>query len=145
MHLQFICRNECCVWGGCAAAVQCLSSGFPPVTGWNNVLLFIFYDIYSIPQALLNTSPPGWTVGRERLIPLSCWGREGGFPAFAVFPVLLVAARQVPADWRVWLWICWAPHSCRVFFLWQLSGESSHRPVGLVQGKKYFATFLALS
>lgn len=145
MHLHFLCRNECCVWGGCAAAVQCLSSGFPPVTGWNNVLLFIFYDIYSIPQALLNTSPPGWTVGRERLIPLSCWGREGGFPAFAVFPVLLVAARQVPADWRVWLWICWAPHSCRVFFHWQLSGESSHRPVGLVQGKKYFATFLALS
>lgn len=65
MYFHFKCRNECCVWGGCAAAVQCLASGFPPVTGWNNILVFIFCDIDFVLQALLNTSPPGWTAGRE--------------------------------------------------------------------------------
>lgn len=73
-------------------------------------------------------------------------GREGGLPVFAAFPVLPVAGGRC----------CWWEslvvdllsssflHS--LFSLGQLAGESSLRPVGLVQSKRYFfAAFLALS
>lgn len=57
---------------------------------------------------LSNTSAPGWSAGRHRLIPWSCCG-ERRVPCLCWF--------SCAADCRAWLWMCWAPHSCRAFFL----------------------------
>lgn len=110
-----------------------LPSDFPPVTGWNNVLLFIFGDIYFVLQALLNTNPLGWAVGRGGLIAWSCWGERGGFPAFAAFPVLPVAGGSC-----CWLG-SWVVDLLSSSFLHSVfSSLTIDRPVGLVHSKRYF-------
>lgn len=94
---------------------------------------------------LSSTSPPGWTVGREGLIPWSCWG-ERRVPCLCCFSC---AARGCQAGY------CWlqslvvdllSSSFLQSLFqtLCQLAGESSPRPVGLAHSKRCWILLLSL-